>query len=72
MADIEHEIASAEDFSRACEELGGLLVEVLFGASKSVAVCVLPGVLAAVMHVFNIPRETMIAMLDSALEDIDG
>lgn len=72
MADIERGIASAEDFNRACEELGGRLVEVLFAAPKPVAICVLPGVLAAVMRTFDIPRETVIAMLDSALEDING
>lgn len=72
MADSEHGIASAEDFSRACKELGNRLLDALFAAPKPVALCVLPGVLAAVMHTFDIPRETVIAMLDSALEDING
>lgn len=72
MADIDEGITSDEDFIRACKDLSGRLIDVFFAAPKPVALCVLPGVLAAVMRTFNIPRETVIAMLDSALEDING
>ena len=60
----------AEIFVRQCNEAGEKITSVLFSFPKPVAVCVLPGLLAAVMQVFNIPRETIVAMLDSALEDI--
>lgn len=57
-------------FVRQCEEAGERITDVLFSYPKPVTVCVLPGVLASVMQVFSIPRETIIAMLDSALEDM--
>jgi hypothetical protein len=60
----------AETFMRQCGEAGEKITSVLFSFPKPVAICVLPGVLASVMQVFSIPRETIIAMLDSALEDI--
>lgn len=59
-----------EVFVRQCEEAGEKLTAVLFAYPKPVAICVLPGVLAAVMKTFDMPRETVIAMLDSALDDI--
>jgi len=67
MAQTEEEI-----FVRQCEELGGKLNATLCGYPKPVAICVLPGVLAAVMRTFDLPREMVISMLDSALEDIDN
>jgi len=60
------------EFVRQCGELGNKLTEALFAYPKPVSVCVLPGVLAAVMRTFNLPRDMVIRMLDSALEDIDA
>jgi len=65
-------VVNEDEFSRQCQEVGEKITDVLFGAPKAVAVCVLPAVLAAVMRTLDIPRETIIAMLDSALEDIDA
>jgi hypothetical protein len=59
-----------DEFSRQCEEAAKRITELLFSYPKPVAFCVLPGVLASVMTVFNMPRDTVIAMLDSALEDM--
>ena len=61
-----------DQFAQQCQEIGEKITDVLFEAPKPVAVCVLPAVLAAVMRTLDIPRETIIAMLDSALEDIDA
>jgi hypothetical protein len=61
-----------EVFVRLCQSAGDIITETLMACPKPVAVCVLPGVLAAVMRTFEIPRETLIAMLDAALEDIDA
>ncbi len=62
-----------EKFEEQCHELGGKITEALFAYPKAVAICVLPGVMAAVAATFEIPRATFIAMMDSALEDIrDG
>jgi len=61
-----------EAFVRQCAVISERIVDLLFSYPKPVAVCVLPGVLASVMQVFSLPRETIIAMLDSALEDIAG
>ncbi len=59
-----------EEFVQQCAALGNKLTETLFGAPKAVAVCALPGVMAAVAKTFAIPRETIIAMFDAALEDM--
>lgn len=59
-----------ENFARQCEEVGEKITSLLFSYPKPVAVCVLPGILAAVMMTCAIPRETILAMLDSALEDM--
>src|ERR1700761_5598649 len=48
-------------FIQQCEEAGKRIIEVVFSYQKPVTICVLPGVLASVMKVFNIPRETIIA-----------
>lgn len=58
------------EFARQCEEAGEKINALLFTYPKPVAICVLPGVMAAVMKVFGVPREAVIAMLDSALKDI--
>jgi hypothetical protein len=62
---------SDAEFSRQCLELGGKITDMFFGYPKAVAVCTLPGVLAAVMRALDLPREMVIQMLDSALADID-
>jgi hypothetical protein len=61
-----------EVFVRLCNSASDIIIETLFACPKPVAICVLPGVLAAVMRTFGVPRETLIAMLDAALEDIDA
>ncbi len=65
-------MTDAEKFSGQCAELGGKVTDLLFSYPKPVAVCVLPGVMAAVVMTLGIPREIFIAMLDSALEDMRG
>lgn len=64
------EMKNPAEFVRQCAELGNKITEMLFGYPKPVAICVLPGVLAAVAKTFDIPRDVFVAMLDSALEDI--
>lgn len=64
--------AEAMLFVKQCAEAGERLTNVLFSYPKPVAVCVLPGVLASVMRTLGLPREMIVAMLDSALEDIDN
>lgn len=59
-----------ETLTRQCDEAGKKILATLFTYPKDVAACVLPGVLATVMRVLSIPRETVVAMLDAALEDI--
>lgn len=59
-----------EIFVRQCQEAGERLTAILFAYPKSVSICVLPGLLAVVMKTFDMSREMVIAMLDSALEDI--
>jgi len=59
-----------KEFSNQCEELGHKIIDLLLTAEKSVAICVLPAVLASTMMAFNLPRELIISILDSALEDI--
>jgi hypothetical protein len=59
-----------DEFTEQCNALGHKLTETLFGAPKAVAICTMPGVMAAVAKTFGIPRETVIAMFDSALEDM--
>jgi hypothetical protein len=61
-----------ELFVRQCAEAGERLTELLFSYPKPVAVCVLPGVLASVLRTLGLPRDVAVAMLDSALEDIDN
>lgn len=61
---------AAEQFVRQCEEAGEKITSILFSYPKAVAVCVLPGVLASVMKVFSLPREMVVAMIDSAIEDL--
>lgn len=65
MADL-----SADDFEQMCTELSSKLVNTLFGYPKPVAVCVIPGVMAAIAKTFEIPRSAFIAMFDSAMEDM--
>ena len=59
-------------FVKQCDELAGRVTEILFSYPKAVGLCVLPGLMAAVAGTFKIPRDTLVAMLDSALEDIQG
>ena len=59
-----------KEFSNQCKELGNKIIDLLFAGNKSVAICVLPAVLASTMTAFNLPRELVISMLDSALENI--
>lgn len=61
---------NSEEFVRQCAELGDKLTKALFGYPKAVAVCVLPGLMAAVATTLEIRRETLIEMLDSALRDM--
>lgn len=63
---------SDDIFSRQCAELGEKIVDLMFGYPKPVVACVLPGVLASISTVLEIPRETIIQMLDSALEDMNA
>lgn len=66
-------MSDEEVFVRQCSEAAEKITALLFSYPKPVATCVLPGVLAAVMKTLAMPREMVIAMLDSALEDIgDG
>ena len=60
-----------KEFSSQCKELGNKIIDLLLTADKSVAICILPAILASTMKTFNLPRELGIAMLDSALEDIE-
>lgn len=59
-----------EIFARQCTEAGEKIITTLFSYPKPVVVCLLPGVLAAVMMTLELPRETIISMLDSALENM--
>jgi hypothetical protein len=59
-------------FTSQCDECGKKIIAVLFSYPKPVAICVLPGVLASVMRTFSMPREMILEMLDSAVEDIDA
>lgn len=59
-------------FVRQCGEAGERITNLLFSYPKAVAICVLPGVLASVMKTFELPRDMIVAMLDSALEDIEN
>jgi hypothetical protein len=45
-------------------------IDLLFSYPRPVAICVLPGILAAVMGAMELPRDVVVAMLDSALDDI--
>ena len=58
------------EFVQQCDEAAEKVVTLLFSYPKPVAVCVLPGILAAVMTTLSLPRETIISMLDSALDDM--
>jgi len=60
------------EFTRQCDELAHKITEAMFSYRKEVAICTLPGVLAAVIKTLNVPRDTVVAMLDSALEDVNG
>lgn len=64
------ETPDLETFTRHCDEAGQKILATLFTYPKDVAACVLPAVLATVMHLLSIPRETVVAVLDAALEDI--
>lgn len=61
---------AAKDFARMCDELANKITTVVFAYPKPVAACVLPGVVAAVAKTLDIPRDTVVAMLDSAFEDM--
>ena len=61
-----------EQFERECAELANKIVETIVGYQKAVAICVVPGVVAAIARTFGIPREAMISIMDSAMEDIDA
>lgn len=58
------------EFARQCDELGYKITGAMFGYSKEVAICTLPAVLAAAVKALGVPRDTMVEMLDTALEDI--
>lgn len=57
-------------FARQCSEAGEKILNVLNAYPQAVRVCVLPGALASIAAAYGMPREMVIAMLDSALEDI--
>ncbi len=60
-----------DKFIQQCEELGHIIInELLVRYPKRVSICVLPGVLAAASVALKVPRDQIVAMLDSALEDI--
>lgn len=69
MPDDSHTTAEAT-FIRQCGEAGERITDLLFSYPKPVAICVLPGILASIMETFDLPRDMIVAMLDSALEDI--
>ncbi len=58
------------EFETRCSELASKIIDLFSNQSRNVTIVVLSGVIASVMTVFQIPRETVIAMIDSALEDI--
>lgn len=65
--------AEEQEFARQCAEASGKIADVLTDYPGPVQICVAPGVLASVIKVYGLPRELMIAMFDSALEDMtDG
>jgi hypothetical protein len=61
---------AADALEKQCAELAEKLTNMLFGYPKHVAVCVMPAVMAAVAKTLGMPRETVIAMFDSAMEDM--
>jgi hypothetical protein len=62
--------AAEKEFSRQCHELGMKIHKTFLGYDKAVVICTLPGVLAAVSKLLGIPRDSVVAMLDSTLEDM--
>jgi hypothetical protein len=64
--------AEDREFAQQCAEAGEKIANILTDYPKAVQVCVIPGVLASVSKVYGLPRAMVIAMLDSALEDING
>lgn len=69
----EHTKAEDALFVQQCQELSEKIVNLLVDYPKAVAICAVPGLMASMAKVYNLPRAMVIAMLDSALEDIaDG
>jgi hypothetical protein len=58
-------------FEKQCYEVGSKVNDVLSKYPKHVIICAIPGLMAAISKAFGLPRDTMIAMFDSALEDIN-
>ncbi len=59
------------EFEEKCGELSKRIVDILSNSDKKVIICVLPGVTAAISKVFDIPRDVIVQMIDSALEDMN-
>lgn len=64
------DLAPSDDFACQCDELGRKITELMYGYSKEVAICTLPGVLVAVSKTLGVSRDTIVKMLDVMLEDI--
>ena len=58
------------EFLRECSELGEKLIEITFLYPKRVGICVIPAVMASIITALGIPRDTIVSVLDSALEDL--
>lgn len=57
------------EFARQCGEAAERVAEVLSEYGQGVGLCVLPGVLASLMHVVGTDFDVMVGMLRSAYDD---